>query len=100
VNVDINAFMKEAKISLSAEQVGEMAKAEEALYNELENTLAEAVDKGKIPDNNPRQAAYIIINLLNVRNVMDEKFKKSFTTTEELAKQIIDFYWNGLAGGR
>lgn len=100
VNVDINAFMKEAKISLSAEQVGEMAKAEEALYNELENTLAEAMDKGKIPDNNPRLAAFIFINLLTVRNVMDEKFKKSFTTTEELAKQIIDFYWNGLAGGR
>src|SRR5699024_10290798 len=63
VNVDINAFMKEAKISLSAEQVGEMAKAEEALYNELENTLAEAMDKGKIPDNNPRLAAFIFINL-------------------------------------
>jgi len=98
VNIDITAFMKEAKVSLSEEQVGEMEKAEEALYSELEEALAKAMSKGEIPNNNPRLTALIFINMLTVRNAMNEEFKKSFTTTDKLAKHIIDFYWNGLAG--
>lgn len=97
-DIDITALMREAEISLPADQFSALKQAEKALYSELENALTEAMDKGELPSNNPHFATLVFVNLLTVRNAMDETFKQSFTTTDELAKYMINFYWNGLAG--
>ncbi|MCM3741859.1 TetR/AcrR family transcriptional regulator [Oceanobacillus luteolus] len=99
VDIDINTFMKEAKITLSQEQMEEMKKAEDALYNELESALTRSMERGEIRKCNPRLATLVFVNLLTVKNSMDESYQNSFDSVEDLAKELVDFYWNGLAGG-
>lgn len=97
VDIDINAFMKEAKITLSEEQLERMKEAEEALYNVLETALCRAMENGIIPKSNPHLATLIFVNLLTVKNSMDEEFRCSFASPDNLAKELVEFYWNGIA---
>ena len=96
INIDITTLMKEAENSLPAAQMAELKQAEEALYGVIEDALTRAMDKGDIPYSNPHLATLIFVNLLTVRNTMNEAFKQSFTTTDDLAKEITNFYWHGL----
>ncbi|WP_156857571.1 TetR/AcrR family transcriptional regulator [Oceanobacillus sp. AG] len=99
VDIDINVFMREAKLSLSREQLEQMEETEEALYKELETALATAMKQGEIPKTNTRLATLIFVNLLTVRNSMDEDFKRTFSSTDDLAREIVDFYWSGISRG-
>ncbi|MCF3944533.1 TetR/AcrR family transcriptional regulator [Oceanobacillus alkalisoli] len=99
INIDINVFMREAKLALSKEQLEQMEWAEKALYKELETALSHAMEQGEIPETNTRLATLIFVNLLTVRNSMDEDFKRSISSVDDLAKEIVDFYWSGISGG-
>lgn len=99
VDIDINVFMREAKLALSKEQLEQMEWAEKALYKELETALSHAMEQGEIPETNTRLATLIFVNLLTVRNSMNEDFKRSFSSVDDLAKEIVDFYWSGISGG-
>src|SRR5699024_11192305 len=54
VDMDINAFMKEAKISLSSEQLHLMKISEDEIYSALELALQNEMDKGNIPKKHAR----------------------------------------------
>lgn len=97
VDIDITTFMREAKMTLSEQQMEEMKKAEEALYNELETALKRAMERGEMRSSNPRLATLIFVNLLTVRNAMDEDVKHTFPSVDDLAKEIVEFYWNGVS---
>lgn len=97
VDIDINTFMREAKMALSDEQMEEMERAEQALYDELETALVRAMEKGEIRDSNPKLATLIFVNLLTVKNSMDEDFYRSFRSVDDLAQEIVEFYWSGIA---
>ncbi len=57
------------------------------------------MERGEIRKSNPRLATLVFVNLLTVKNSMDESYQNSFDSVEDLAKELVDFYWNGLAGG-
>lgn len=97
VDIDIHSFMKEAKTSLSLEQLQLMQQAEEKMYEELEHALKKAMDNGEISRSNPRLGALLFVSLVTTGNNMDTNFKNSFRSLDDLVTQIVDFYWDGLA---
>lgn len=98
VDINVNSFMKEAKTSLSSEQLQLIEKAEEKMYEVLEHALKKAMIKEEIPQGNPRLAALMFITMLTVGNNMDFTYKeKTFSSLDELAAQFVNLYWNGLA---
>ncbi|MBS4172983.1 TetR/AcrR family transcriptional regulator [Bacillus sp. FJAT-49736] len=96
VDIDINGFMKEAKASLSEEQLLQMKHAEEKMYEILEKALISAMEKGEIPQGHPRLGAHAFVALLKVGNYRDVNQKPIFGSLDEMTEQIVDFYWNGL----
>lgn len=90
--MDINSFMKDAKVSLSPEQVKLMEKSEDEMYTALENTLQDEMDKGKIPLKNARLQAVSFVALLTAgKGFIDER------DLDELIEEILDLFWNGIS---
>lgn len=92
IDIDINAFMKEAKLSLSSEQEKEMKIAEESMYKALEEGLQKAMDNGEIPQQNAYLIAFIFISVLTA----GKNHKQHFNSFDDLVTEIIEFFWNGL----
>ncbi|TQS75906.1 TetR/AcrR family transcriptional regulator [Ornithinibacillus gellani] len=97
VDFNINSFMKEAKTSLSNEQLQLMKEAEDHMYSVLENALEKAMIKGEIPASNPRLGALLFVSMLTVGNGLEKEFKDTFASFHDMVTQFIDLYWNGLA---
>ena len=97
VDIDINSFMKEAKTSLSNEQLQLMKDAENNLYTVLEQALENAMKKGEIPQSDAHLAALMFVSILTVGHNMDIAYKETFSSLDELVTQIVNFFWNGLA---
>lgn len=90
--MDINSFMKDAKVSLSPEQVKLMEISEDEMYTTLENTLQDEMDKGNIPHKNARLQAVSFVALLTAG--------KTFITErnlDELINDILDLFWYGIS---
>ncbi|MFZ3577945.1 TetR/AcrR family transcriptional regulator [Virgibacillus sp. DJP39] len=96
VDVDIEGFMKGSKNALSSEQLKRMQQAEEDMYKAIEQAFVDAIAKKQIPEINPSFAAQAYLALLKVGNHRTKDDQPIFTTTEETAEKIIDFFWNGL----
>ncbi|OZU87341.1 TetR family transcriptional regulator [Virgibacillus indicus] len=97
VDININSFMKEAKTSLSNEQLQLMEEAEDKMYEVLEHALRRAMIKEEIPQSNPRLAALMFIAVLTVGNNMDFTYKEeTFSSLDDLVAQIVNLYWSGL----
>jgi AcrR family transcriptional regulator len=96
VDIDLKGFMKEAKTSLSKEQLQQMREAEDKMYEVLEQALINAMEKGDIPQCHPKLGAHAFVSLLTVGNYRDSDQKPIFSSIDEMTKQIVDFYWNGL----
>ncbi|AXI07665.1 TetR family transcriptional regulator [Oceanobacillus sp. 143] len=97
VDIDINAFMKEAKTSLSDDQLQLMKEAEDNMYGALEQAIKKAMDKGEIPQSNPRLGALMFVSMLTAGNNLDNAYKETFSSLDDLVTQIVNLFWNGLA---
>ncbi len=96
VDIDLNGFMKEATTSLSSEQLQQMKGAEDKMYEALEQALINAMENGEIPKSHPQLGAHSFVALLTVGNYKDADQQPIFPSIDEMTKQIVDFYWNGL----
>lgn len=97
VDIDIHSFMKEAKISLSAEQLQWMKKSEDEMYSALESALKKAMDRGEIPHSDARLNAILFVAMLAAGNNMDGDSKESFQSLNDLVTQIMNVFWNGIS---
>lgn len=95
-DIDLNTFIKEAKISLSEEQLIQMNEAEEMMYEVIEKTLDKAMENGEIPYQNPKFLAHTFFALLNVANYRDMHQNSILPSIDEMANQIIEFFWKGV----
>lgn len=93
IDIDINTFMKESKLSLSSEQQQIMQEAEARMYRALENGIQKAMDKGEIPQGDAQLGSFIFISILTSGKVNE----KTFTSLDDLVTHIVNFFWNGLA---
>ncbi|WP_242214838.1 TetR/AcrR family transcriptional regulator [Bacillus cereus group sp. BfR-BA-01383] len=97
LDIDMKNFMKDAKLSLSEEQLKDLKNAEDNMYEVLEKALDNAINLGEIPKGNPKFSAHAFVALLSMGNFKDENHNPITTNIDELAKQIVSFYWNGLS---
>ncbi|MGW6190750.1 TetR/AcrR family transcriptional regulator [Bacillus cereus] len=97
MDIDMKNFMKDAKFSLSEEQLKELKNAEDNMYEVLEKALENAMALGEIPKGDPKFAAHAFVALLSIGNFKDENHSPTLANIDELAKQIVSFYWNGLS---
>ncbi|PRT06886.1 TetR/AcrR family transcriptional regulator [Bacillus wiedmannii] len=96
MDIDMKNFMKDAKLSLSEEQLKELKDAEDNMYEVLEKALDKAMQIGEIPKGNATFAAYAFVSLLSMGNFKDENHNDMPSNIDNLAKEIVSFYWNGL----
>ncbi len=94
-DIDMKTFMKEAKVALSNEQIQQLNDAEEMMYNVIEQAIFNAIEKGEIPKGNAKFYTQVFFAILTVGNNRDAD-QKSLFSIEEMAEQIIQFFWNGL----
>lgn len=94
--IDIKGFMKEAKISLTEEQLSQMNKAEEMMYEIIQNALESAMQKGEIPIGNAKFQAHAFFAILNVGNYRDINQDALLPSIDHMANQILDFFWRGI----
>ncbi len=96
VDINLNNFMKDAKINLSEEQQDQMEQSEKKMHEEIEKIFIKAMEQGEIPQYDAQFITQIFITLLNVGNYRDLQGSTIFTSIDEMAKYIIDFFWRGL----
>ncbi len=89
-------FMKDAKLSLSEEQLKQLKHAEDNMYEVLEKALDNAMQLGEIPKRNAKFTAHAFVSLLSIGNFKDENDNPIIVNIDELAEEIVSFYWNGL----
>lgn len=94
--IDLKAFMKDAKVSLSEEQIRQMNEAEEKMYSVLEAAIKRAMDEGVIPQGNPKFGAHAFFAIVTVGNYRDKNQKALISSVDLMAEQIMDFFWKGL----
>ncbi len=97
MDIDMKNFMKDAKLSLSEEQLKELKNAEDKMYEVLEKVIYNAMHNEEIQNGNPKLAAHAFVALLSIGNYKDENHNPILVDIDDLAKQIVSFYWNGLS---
>ncbi|HEY4551930.1 MAG TPA: TetR/AcrR family transcriptional regulator [Bacillaceae bacterium] len=97
-DLDINSFLKEAHEYLSGEQRQQIKASEDSMYRVVEEKLARAMEKGEIPEGHPQLAAHAFVALLSIGQYETSEQKRIISDVNEMAEQIVDFYWNGLNG--
>lgn len=99
VDIDIDSFMRGTKNVLSANQIHQIRDAEENLYKVIEGALIAAMNRGEIDKVNPHFAAHAYVSLLKVGNYRDAEHQPIFSTVEESAEEIVNFFWRGVSQG-
>ncbi|WP_141538035.1 TetR/AcrR family transcriptional regulator [Bacillus cereus] len=97
IDIDMKNFMKDAKLALSEEQLKELKNAEDNMYEVLEKAIDNAIHLGEIPKGNPKFAAHAFVALLSIGNFKNENHNPILANIDDLAKEIVSFYWNGLS---
>ncbi|WP_170061523.1 TetR/AcrR family transcriptional regulator [Rummeliibacillus pycnus] len=95
-DIDLNNFMRDAKINLSKEQQEQMKQSEEKMHEAIQHVLVEAMEKGEIPHHDSKFVTQLFLSLLNVGNYRDASGQAIFSSIEEMAQHIVDFFWKGL----
>lgn len=96
VDIDLDGFMREAKNTLTAEQIKKMHEAEANMNKAVEKAFVDAMAKDEIREINPTFAAQAYLSLLKVGNYKTSDNESIFSTVEETAEQIVRFFWQGL----
>jgi len=95
-DIDLKTFIKDAKISLTDEQMIQMNIAEEKMYEVIEIAIEHAMNKGEIPQGNSKFATHAFFAILKVGNVRDMNNHSIINSIDEMANAIINFFWRGL----
>lgn len=96
-DIDINSFMKDAKVSLSDEQLQLMQSAEDGMYDALASSLQKAMDEGVIPQSNPRMGSVLFVSMLAAGNSMNRNATEIVLSLDDLVTEIMNLFWNGLS---
>ncbi|GGH76969.1 AcrR family transcriptional regulator [Pullulanibacillus pueri] len=94
MDIDLDGFLRETKNNVSENQTHMMRQAEERMYQEIEVVIEEAVNNNEIRPVSPPFAAHAFIALLRMGNA--PSMQELFTAYEEMATNIINFYWRSL----
>lgn len=95
-DIDLNNFMRDAKVNLSEEQQEQMKQSEEKMHEAIQHVLMEAMEKGEIPHHDGKFVTQLFLSLLNVGNYRDANGQAIFSSIDEMAQHIVDFFWKGL----
>lgn len=95
-DIDLNNFMRDAKVNLSEAQQEQMKQSEEKMHDAIQHVLMEAMEKGEIPHHDGKFATQLFLSLLNVGNYRDVNGQAIFSSIDEMAQHIVDFFWKGL----
>ena len=95
-DIDLKTFIKDAKISLTDEQIIQMNIAEEKMYEVIEIEIENAMKKGEIPQGNSKFATHAFFAILKVGNVRDMNNHSIINSIDEMANEIVNFFWRGL----
>jgi TetR/AcrR family transcriptional repressor of mexJK operon len=92
---EFETIMREARPSLSQEQLQEILSSEEAIHDVLIESFQQSMDTGEIRTGNTLFLAHTFSSLLMLGNrEATEDYNHSYAN---LAQEIIDFFWNGVA---
>ncbi|MWC29928.1 TetR/AcrR family transcriptional regulator [Paenibacillus sp. MMS18-CY102] len=94
-HMDFESMMRDATPHLSEEQLTRIRAAEEAIHGVLAHYFRQAIDAGQLRPANPLLLSHTLSALLmlgNRRHPAD-----LFQSTPELAKAMVDLFWNGVA---
>lgn len=92
-HADFETIMKEARSSLSQEQLDEITSTEDSVHEVLASHLAKAMERGDIRRSDPLLAAHALSAVLMVGNREIAKGKPA----KKLAREIVDLFWDGLS---
>lgn len=95
-NFDVNNFIRESSTSLSAEQQINVHQAIQSVYDSIELCFKKAIEEGLLPQKNTQFMTHLFLTLLDLSKFKNAEGSGFFPTPEETAKEIINFYWNGL----
>jgi len=95
-DIDLKTFIKDAKISLTDEQMIQMNYAEEKMYEVIENAIENAMNKGEIPKGNSKFATHAFFAILKVGNFRDMNNHSIINSIDEMANEIVNFFWRGM----
>lgn len=96
--IDLEGFMREAKTSLTDEQMEKMRLAEESIYICMEEAFLKAIETKEIPSINTKFAAHAFIALVKAGNYKQTDGSSFFSTIEETADYILNIFWRGFFG--
>lgn len=91
-HADFETIMREARSSLSPEQLNEIHRAEDGIHDILAEHLRQGMESKEIRDMDPLLAAHAISSVLMVGN---REIAKG-TPAPQLARNIIDMFWLGM----
>ncbi|WP_162287887.1 TetR/AcrR family transcriptional regulator [Indiicoccus explosivorum] len=97
VDIDMDAYMRETRNILTAEQMKEMQEAENQLFSVLERAFEEAAASGEIAEGNTKFYAHAYNSLLRIGNYRNSANEGIFPSVEAAAGEMIDFFWRGIA---
>lgn len=90
---DFETIMREARSSLSQEQLDEITSKEESIHVCLSEHLFKSMETGEIRRTDPMLAAHAFSAVLMLGN---REIAKG-TPAEKLARDIVDLFWDGLS---
>ncbi|WP_054958083.1 TetR/AcrR family transcriptional regulator [Paenibacillus dakarensis] len=90
---DFETIMREARPSLSPEQLDEITSKEEQLHECLAEHLTQAMEAGEIRRTDPLLTAHAFsaVLMLGIREIAKG------TPADKLARDIVDLFWDGLS---
>ncbi|SDS93684.1 transcriptional regulator, TetR family [Paenibacillaceae bacterium GAS479] len=94
-HMEFEALMREASHYLDSGQRTAIRKAEQQLHDLLSAHFERAVADGEIKNGNPMLMAHSYTALLMIGN--RQAAKHIYASTKELAGQIMDMFWSGVA---
>jgi TetR/AcrR family transcriptional regulator, regulator of autoinduction and epiphytic fitness len=93
---DMEGFMREIKTVLDTDQLNKIKAAEDGLYEAIGETIIAEIESGKVKDLNPMFAAQVFVSIMKIGHYKQKDGSTLFAHPEDAAKQIVDFYWDGL----
>ena len=96
VDIDMDKFMREVKNTLTAEQIKKMHEAEANMHRAIEKAFVDAMAEGEIREINITFATQAYLSLLKVGSYKTADNDSIFSSFDETAEQIVQFFWQGL----
>lgn len=87
---DFETIMREARPTLSPEQLQLIISAEESIHNVLIDSFQQSMDSGEIRSGNTLFLAHTFASLISVGN------KEIINSYEDLSRELMDLFWNGM----